>query len=182
MLYGHGRSPSNEVRGFCQTCRMTEEAEALRRCALGSFLRHWRAAQDLSVEAMAERAGLGHMTWRRLEDGHAVRAQTYITVETVTGLPAGLVSRALRDDAALIEVAQQLGIEVSTDQSPEAFLRSFALPTAWAQQLASQTAEPEEDLPAVGALVAKLSARRDRTPTEETALRALIAWLAELTR
>lgn len=161
---------------------MTEEAEALRRCALGSFLRHWRAAQDLSVEAMAERAGLGHMTWRRLEDGHAVRAQTYITVETVTGLPAGLVSRALRDDAALIEVAEHLGIAVDENQSPAAFLRSFALPTAWAQQLASKAESPADDLSAVADLVAKLSARRDRTPAEDAALRALIAWLAELTR
>lgn len=159
---------------------MTDDAEALRRCALGSFLRHWRAAQALSVEALAEQAHLGHMTWRRLEDGHAVRAQTYNTVESVTGLPAGMVLRALRDDAALIEVAEHLGIAVDENQSPAAFLRSFALPVAWSQQLGAKAESPADDLSTVGALVAKLSARRDRTPTEDTALKALVAWMGEL--
>jgi hypothetical protein len=94
-----------------------------------------------------------------------------------------MIFRALADDAAMIELAGRLGIEVPDDQKEwPSFVNSYALPTAWAQQLASQTAEPEDDLPAVGALVAKLSARRDRTEVEDAALKALAAWLAEMTR
>lgn len=159
---------------------MTDDAGALRRCALGAFLRHWRASQAISVEALAERASLGHMTWRRLEDGHAVRPATYVTVETVAQLPAGMVSRALLDDDALIELAGHLGIAgPDANQSPAAWLRSFALPTSWAQHLTPP--QPDDDLPAVAALISRLSARRDRTPTEDAALKALAAWLAELT-
>lgn len=161
---------------------MTDDAGALRRCALGAFLRHWRASQAISVEALAERASLGHMTWRRLEDGHAVRPSTYVTVETVAQLPAGMVSRALLDDDALIELAGHLGIAgPDANQSPAAWLRSFALPTSWAQQFAAQTVALDDDLPAVGQLVAKLSARKDRSEVEDAALRSLVAWLAELT-
>lgn len=157
---------------------LVSDDEAMRRCALGAVLRHWRASKGLSVEAMAEHAGLSHMTWRRLEDGHAVRPLTYRTVEQAADVPAGLVVRALKDDEALIELAEKLGIEVPQDQQEwPSFLRSFAWPTAWAQQL---TVAPDDDLPAVGALVAKLSARSDRSPTEDTALQALIAWMGEL--
>jgi transcriptional regulator with XRE-family HTH domain len=159
---------------------MTDDAEALRRCALGSFLRHWRAAQYLSVEAMAESAGLSHMTWRRAEDGHAVRARSYHAVETMTGLPAGLVDRALRDDEALIELAEHLGIAgPDENQSPAAFLRSFGWPVAWAQQI---TESQDGDMAAVGALVARLSARKDRSEVEDAALRSLVAWMSELAR
>lgn len=153
---------------------VASENEVLRRCALGAFLRHWRATQGLSVE----RAGLSHMTWRRLEDGHAVRAQTHSVVETATELPAGLVARALRNDEALIELAELLGIAgPDENQSPAAFVRSFGGRSVWAQQLAES---PAADLPAVGALVAKLSARKERSQTEDAALRSLVAWLVEL--
>ena len=174
-----------QARGFCHPELVSDEtsrAEALRRAALGAFLRHWRAAQDLSVEAMAERAGLSHMSWRRAEDGHELRARTYNAVETVTELPAGLVMRSLKDDEALIELATHLGIAgPDENQSPAAFLRSYALPNAWAQQLAAKDPGTEDDLPAVGALVAKLSARKDRSPAEDAALKALALWLTELT-
>ena len=161
---------------------MTDDAESMRRCALGAFLRHWRASQGLSIEAMAERAGLSHMSWRRAEDGHELRAKTYNAVETVAQLPAGMVSRALLDDDALIELAGQLGIAgPDANQSPAAWLRSFALPTSWTQQLGSQDPGSGDDLPAVGQLVAKLSARKDRSEVEDAALRSLVAWLAELT-
>lgn len=173
-----------QARGFCHPELVSDEtsrAEALRRAALGAFLRHWRAAQDLSVEAMAERAGLSHMSWRRAEDGHAVRARTYTVIEQTTGLPAGIISRALLDDEVLIDLAGKLGIEIEENQSPAAFLRSYALPNAWAQQLAAKDPGTEDDLPAVGALVARLSARKDRTPAEDAALKALAVWLTELT-
>lgn len=160
-----------------------QEADQLRRAALGAFCRVWRDSQGLSTRAAAERVGIAHSTWRLLERGSPGRPKTYRAIEQAAGLPAGMIFRALADDAAMIELAGRLGIEVPDDQKEwPGFINSYALPTAWAQQLASQTAHPEEDLPAVGALVAKLSARRGRTPTEETALKALAAWLAELTR
>lgn len=53
----------------------------------------------------------------------------------------------------------------------------------FSQQLGSQDPGVGDDLPAVGQLVAKLSARRDRTPAEDAALKALgrLAGRADLT-
>lgn len=155
---------------------MTDDAEALRRCALGAFLRRWRASQDLSVEAMAERAGLSHMTLRRAEDGHAIRARSYHIIEQAAGLSAGLVDRALRDDDALVEVARSLGIEVSEGQSPAAFLRSFGWPVQWAQQVTD--AQPD-DLEVASSLLSRLTARRNRTEVESEALAAVHALVGQ---
>jgi transcriptional regulator with XRE-family HTH domain len=156
--------------------------DLVRRSALGGILRVWRAAQGLSAEALAARVGLGHMTLRRIEDGHPVRPKSYRLVEEHVGLPTGLIFRALKDNDALIELAGHLGIDTSdTETSSTAFLRSFAVPGAGSQQLTSPSTSPEDDLPAVGALVARLTARRDRSEVEDAALKALAAWLAELT-
>lgn len=158
------------------------DADLIRRCALGSMIRTKRGHEGISVETLAQRAQLGHMTLRRVEEGHTVRPKSYAALERALELPTGCVSRALLDDDALIELAGQLGIAgPDENQSPAAWLRSFALPTSWTQQLGSQDPGSGDDLPAVGALVAKLSARKDRTPAEDAALKALAVWLAELT-
>jgi transcriptional regulator with XRE-family HTH domain len=155
---------------------VTDDAEALRRCALGAFLRHWRASQDLSVEAMAERAGLSHMTWRRLEDGHAIRARSLGIVEQAAGLPSGAIIRALNDDDALVELAEKLGIEIDKNQSSQAFLRSFGWPVQWAQQI---TDPQPDDLEVASALLSRLTARRDRTAVENEALAAVHALVGQ---
>jgi transcriptional regulator with XRE-family HTH domain len=154
-----------------------DDAEALRRCALGAFIRHWRASQDLSVEAMAEHAGLSHMTLRRAEDGHTVRARSYGLIEQAAGLPAGMVDRALRDDVALIELARSLGIAgPDENQSPAAWLHSFGWPVQWAQQIA----DPKpDDLEVASSLLSRLTARRNRTAVESEALAATLALVAE---
>lgn len=108
------------------------QADLLRQFALGAFLRVRRGREGLSVETMVERAGLSHMTWRRLEDGYQARPKTYAAVESVFGLPAGSLTRALSDDAALVELAGHLGVDTSAasdSADPDAvrrFLMSFA--------------------------------------------------------
>lgn len=154
----------------------------VRRSALGGILRVWRAAQGLSLEALAARVGLGQMTLRRMEDGHPVRPKSYRLLEEHVGLPTGLIFRALKENEALIELAGHLSINTSdANNSSLASVRSFALPAAWSHQLTSESASSEDDLPAVGALVARLTARPDRSEVEEAALQALAAWLAALT-
>lgn len=155
---------------------MSDDAEALRRAALGSILRNWRASQGLSVEAVAERAHLAHTTWRRIEDGHSVWPRTRTAIEQAAGLPTGLVTRSLKDDDAAVELAEHLGIEVSEDQNPQAFVRSFGWPTAWAQQLAAQG---DDDLDIATALLKRLSAHRNRSAVESEALAAVHALVGE---
>lgn len=172
------------------------QAGLLRQFALGAFLRVRRGREGLSVETMTERAGLSHMTWRRLEDGYAVRPKTYAAVETVFGLPAGSLTRALSDDSALVELAGLLGVDTSAasdSADPDAvwrFLMSFA-GTSWLGVLTSgdgvgETAAriseppPDDHLETVQSLINHLARTLDRTPTEDDALSALIAWMTEL--
>lgn len=166
------------VRGFCQTELVTDDSKALHRSALGALLRHWRASQGLSVEALAEQAGIAHTTLRRVEDGHGVQPRTYRSVEEAAKLPAGFIVRALKDDQAAIDLAERLGIAgPDENQSPAAWLRSFAMPIAWSQQLTSQS-QPD-DLDTAMDLLKRLTARHNRTAVENTTLAAVLALVRE---
>lgn len=98
----------------------------INRCALGAFLRHWRGFHELSVEEVVKLAGIGHTSWRRMEEGNPAWARTYTRVEKYLELPSGLISRALADDEALIQLAEHVGIDIMHARiSPAEFIRSF---------------------------------------------------------
>lgn len=147
------------------------------RSALGALIRIRRGHEGISVEALAERARLGHMTLRRIEEGHPVRQASYAALESALGLPVGIVSRALTDEAAMVELAGHLGVAgPDENQSPRAWLASFALPTVWTQQL---TQSKSDDLEIASELLKRLSARRKPTELEKRALSAVYALVGE---
>lgn len=57
--------------------------------ALAAVVRAARAKAGWSVETAAEHAGVGHMTWRRIEAGQKVHPKTYAAVDTAFGLTSG---------------------------------------------------------------------------------------------
>lgn len=103
--------------------------------ALGHLVRSLRAREDCSIEEAARRAGIGHMTLRRLESGQRVRPQTYARLDKLHGLPAGSFDAAARDRGHLLALTDQLGVGQT------------ARPTE--DQSAAPTAEPAERRPAV---------------------------------
>lgn len=103
----------------------------MRALALGGVLQTLRAGKGWSVEQAAVHAGLGHMTWRRMEDGFNVRAKTYAAVDTLFDLPFGTVRRALNDDLLMVQLIAGVGVdtgEVTTASAP-AFVDTFARQT-----------------------------------------------------
>lgn len=91
-----------------------EQAAANRMHALGGLLATYRTRKGLSVERAAVEAGLGHMTWRRAEDGAPVRRKTYAALDTVLGVPVGTVQRALNDDLLMVDLMMTTGEPVSS--------------------------------------------------------------------
>lgn len=172
---------------FCKARSMTTDtpADRLRRAALGAFLQIARSMDNLSAEAMAVRAGLGHMTWRRLEEGHVVRPQSYAAVEEVFKLPSGTLRAALNDDESLVALAQALGVDTSAAKqgtTPAAdFLATFVSghPGVLIRH-ATNTSRPTDRLETVQALISHLARRQDRSTGEDAALQGLMAWLGEL--
>jgi len=164
-------------------------AARLRRAVLGVFLSITRGKDGLSVEAAASAAGLQHQTWRRLEDGYDARAKTYAALEAYYDLPTGLIRRALADDGAMVELAGALGVDTSAvadgKTSATDFLASFTSgrPGVLLRHVSmtyGASSPSDDDLGTVATLVARLSARNARTPAEDAALSALIAWMGEL--
>lgn len=82
--------------------------------ALGGVLQIVRGIRGWSVETAAREAHMGHMTWRRIEDGQPVREKTYGQVEACLGLGSGLIRRALTSPSTMIVLANDLGIDVSS--------------------------------------------------------------------
>lgn len=102
---------------------------ATRAFALGGVLQILRASKGWSVEQAAVHAGLGHMTWRRMEDGFTVRNKTYAAVDELFDLPFGTVKRALADDMLMLDLIERVGVEVPADRSPAVvadFIQLFA--------------------------------------------------------
>jgi transcriptional regulator with XRE-family HTH domain len=121
-----------------------------RRLSVGTCLRIWRARRDLSIETVAERAGISHVTYRRVEAGRSVRDSTYTALEDFLELPPGTIIRALVADDAVMELSRALGSSLPTEELPLRQLINYLRRASW------------------------------RTPTEDAALEALSAWDAEL--
>lgn len=73
---------------------------------LGQLLTAVRARHGWSVEAAAKVAGIGHMTWRRVESGQPVRLRTFAAIDRLLERPAGTVLTALRSDEHMAELYQ----------------------------------------------------------------------------
>lgn len=137
----------------------SQRAATGHRCrAVGAIIRVARGKQGWSVEEAAKQADLGHMTWRRVEDGDFVRGKTYAALDDVFSLPTGTTSRAVSDDNQVVELARRIGLDTAAvdtgDQSAYDFMRSIAR-VAPSGALRS---EPGVDWEALGACV---KARRE---------------------
>lgn len=174
----------------------------MRAFALGGVLQILRASKGWSVEQAAVHAGLGHMTWRRMEDGFSVRAKTYAAVDQLFELPFGTVKRALNDDLLMVQLIARVGVEtkdVTTATAPD-FVERFAKQTlsktakstvqARAGFAGSPTRRPVEapvaarpaavsDLELAAQLLDRVT-RRELTPRLETAVRALLDAMPDL--
>lgn len=91
----------------------TRAAQARRLYALGGLLQVVRAQRRWSIEVAAANAGIGHMTWRRAEQGAASRLRTYAALDRLLGLQPGTVQFAVRDDALMVDLADRLGVDVT---------------------------------------------------------------------
>lgn len=186
-----------------------QQRGTMRALALGGVLQTLRTARGWSVEQAAVHAGLGHMTWRRMEDGFNVRAKTYAAVDTLFELPFGTVKRALNDDLLMVQLIGRVGVdtsEVSTSSAPR-FVDTFARQTlsktareavrarAMPGRASSRGAVPDRPEPLPPPLPGNVAAlsdietaaqlldrltRRRMTPAMDTAVRALLDVMPEL--
>jgi transcriptional regulator with XRE-family HTH domain len=168
---------------------MTSEREGrltARRCGLGGILRVVRGHKGWSVEHAAEEAQIGHMTWRRLEAGSRVWAQTYAKVDALFCLHPGTVQMALGDDDALIELARRLGVDttpVAEGMDPHEFVLRLGLTGDRTVAPLHQVAHAPTDTSTIKAaelLIGRLVRVVERTKVEQDALRALLDLLPTL--
>ena len=87
-------------------------ARERRRRVLGGILQVTRARSGWKVNDAASAAGIAPMTWRRMEDGLAVRERSYIAVDGILGVTPGTVKRALNDDLLMVELVGRTGVDV----------------------------------------------------------------------
>lgn len=109
------------------------EHRQTRRMALGGALQLIRLRNGWNVNDAASRAGIAPMTWRRLEDGQNVRANSHAAVDKLLGLPFGTVKRSLNDDLLMVqEIVKLTGADIRHVASDNAhdFLDQFARTTA----------------------------------------------------
>lgn len=180
------------------------EHAIMRLFAVAECLQIARGHNGWSIETAAKEAKIGHMTWRRVEDGDKVRPKTYAALDKLFGLPPGSVVRATNDDGALVAFADAVGVDtraIEQDLSPALFVaglgrsrmesslanRSYALAgPAAAAPLGGLTATvggpvraPKPTVVLVTELLARL-AQEERSPAAEDALGALHRLLPEL--
>lgn len=134
-----------------------DERRVVRRLALGGALQLIRTRHRWNVAAAAAAAGLAPMTWRRVEDGLAVRERTHAVLDGLLELPFGSVKRALADDLRMVEIVTLAGVDtrhVAADNAGE-FLAAFAEQTRTGSprqaRALSHAAAPERPWPAVDA-------------------------------
>jgi hypothetical protein len=113
-----------------EPARLTEQELEKRLLALGACLQIERARRRLSIENIAKDAKLGHVTWRRVEDGKKVRSSTYAALDEFFELPSGTMQRATAADEDLMVVAKSMnvGIAVANHEklSPHQFVDRLA--------------------------------------------------------
>ena len=136
---------------------------------------------------------MGHMTWRRLEDGYGSRTQSYAKVDHLLGLSPGTVKRALGDDLLMLALMRDAaGVDTAdaTAGTASSFVERFAhqtlsetakqtVPARLAPPSSGSSAALASDLVAAAALIDRLG-RRPPTPAVERARAALFAALPEL--
>lgn len=119
--------------GETVSARQVERDTRTRRVyALAGLLQTVRAQHGWSVETAAVHAGIGHMTWRRAEQGVPGRIKTYAALDRLFDLPPGTVNRATRNDEMLVELAQHLGVDTTRAKNVTA--------TDWVEKFAEQSA------------------------------------------
>lgn len=118
-MYVMGSTPTTTTPLFGQPSVYNRNVDVLRRLAVGGVLQIKRAAEGWSVEQAAVHAGIGHMTWRRIEDGYAVRNKTYASVDQLLGLSIGAVKRALGDDLLVAALARDVAGEDISEVTPQ---------------------------------------------------------------
>jgi hypothetical protein len=161
----------------------------MRRFALGGVLNLWRLSRGYSIERAASEVKLGHMTWRRAEDGFVVRRRTYAALDELLEVGLGTVQRALNDDALMVELARRVvdPQTIAPTSDPAAWVEVFAQQTlsgsprqsaAFAPTSAPSTPAPMVTL--VGDLATRLAADPARSEAGERALRALLDLMPEL--
>lgn len=96
--------------------------------ALGGILQQIRSQNGWSVEQAAVHVGLGHMTWRRAEDGFDVRRKTYTAIDGLLEVPLGTVQRAMNDDQLMAELIERTGVHVG-GSTPTETVDRFAAQT-----------------------------------------------------
>lgn len=159
--------------------------------ALGGLVHQARNGRGLSVEAMSAEAGVGHMTWRRVEEGASVRASTYTALERVFGLSAGQIQRALSDSKLMVKVGEKLGFDATEVNEGRQWASDwlFGFAAVGTQRKRAQarveTAPPPSAarpslVAAVGEVTTRLAGLRNRTPAAEEALAALLRLMPEL--
>lgn len=85
------------------------ERRRTRLLALGGALQLLRTGRGWNVNDAASAANVAPMTWRRLEEGQAVRRRTHVAVDVLLDQPFGTVERAVADDVLMLNLVAHLG-------------------------------------------------------------------------
>lgn len=109
-----------------------EQGERLQKrlYAIGACVQVARARKKLSIEHISEEAKLGHVTWRRVEDGKKVRTSTYAALDEYFGLPVGSTEQAMTNDENLVRFANSMGVGIMEAEhenlAPDQFVDQLA--------------------------------------------------------
>lgn len=109
-----------------------EQGERLQKrlFAIGVCVQVQRARKRLSIESISAEAQLGHVTWRRVEDGKKVRTSTYAALDEYFGLPAGMSERAMISDENAVYFANAMGVGIMENEHehlpPDEFVDQLA--------------------------------------------------------
>lgn len=68
---------------------------------IGAAIRAERQSRSLSIESAAKAGGVGHMTWRKIEQGGSVHDQSYYAVDRTFGWQAGHTLATVNNDGTL---------------------------------------------------------------------------------
>lgn len=162
-----------------------------RRKALGVMMQALRGREGKSIEDFAEVAGLGHMTWRRLETGEPLQTRTYAKLDKRFRLEPGTIITALETDRGMDDLAVSLRVKHPPHGGPHggAVLAeaSVAMEGGRRVEIGVRELIAAASLPAVvDGLLSRLSkianqegGRELLTPAETELLRAALAYSAE---
>lgn len=67
---------------------------------IGFMIRAERKSRSLSIEAAAKAGGIGHMTWRKIEQGGSVHDQSYYAIDRAFGWESGHTLATVNEEFA----------------------------------------------------------------------------------